>query len=136
MSLKKLCCMFAVVVLMMLFSVTAASACTHDHSATDSGEHVGHTNHRVKSSTISLAPIGEHKEINLKDHTAGTLKSPIGASAAMTSMQEPDDDGEGSCIHGNGCTCSGSRSHIRGCGTNGDCHAHPGLVCTWGGGAS
>ena len=136
MSLKKLCCMFAVVVFMMLFSVTAASACTHDHSALGYGEHAGHTNHRVKSSTISSNLIGEQKQVALKDHSAKTLKSPIRSSATMTAMQEPNEEGEGSCIHGNGCTCSGSKSHTRGCGTNGDCHAHPGLVCTWASGAS
>ena len=136
MSLKKLCCMFAVVVFINVFSMTAASACSHDHSAPGSGKHVGETNHRVKASTISSNLIGEQKQVALKDHSPKTLESPIRASVAMTPVQDDGEDGEGSCIHGGGCTCSGSKSHTRGCGTNGDCHAHPGLVCTWAGGAS
>jgi len=137
MSLKKLCCMFAVVVFMMLFSMTSASACTRDHSALSNGEHVGDTNHRVKSSTISSNPIGEQKQVALKDHSAKQPKSSIRARAAMPPVQ--DDGGsesEGSCIHGGGCTCSGRKSHTSGCGTNGDCHAHEGLICTWAGGAA
>ena len=134
MSLKKLCCMFAVGMFLMLFSVTAASACAHDHSALRSGEHVGNINHRAKSPTVSSNPIGEQKHIALKNPSAKQPKTPIRASAAMTTVQ--DDDGDdfgfaGSCIHGNGCTCSGPKSHKRGCGTNGDCHAHSGLTCTW-----
>jgi hypothetical protein len=137
MSLKKLCCMFAVGVFMMLFSVMAASACTHDHSALGSGEHVGDINHRVKSSTISSNPIGERKHVAIKDHSAKQPKSPIRANAAMTPVQDDDEpEFAGSCIHGNGCTCSGRRSHTRGCGTQGDCHAHSGLTCTWGGSVS
>ncbi len=134
MSLKKLGCMFAVGVFMMLFSVTAASACTHDHSALDIGEHVGNTNHLVRSSTVSSNPIGEQKPVALKDNSAKQPKSPIRASAAMIAVQDDwEFEEEGSCIHGGGCTCSGPRSHRRGCGTNGDCHAHSGLICTWGG---
>ena len=138
MFLNKLCCMLTVGVFMMLFSATAASACAHDHSALGSAEHISNINHRVKSSTISSYPIEEQKSVALKDHSAKQLKSPLRASAALTAVQDDDesDEGEGSCIHGGGCTCSGSKSHIRGCGTNGDCHAHPGLVCTWAGGAS
>lgn len=135
MALKKLCCMFAVGVFMMLVSVTVTSACPHDHSALNAGEHVGNTNQRVKWSTISSNPAGEQKRVALKDHSARQPKSPIRANAALTALQ--DDDGpelEGSCIHGGGCTCSGPRSHRRGCGTQGDCHAHSGLICTWGGG--
>ena len=129
MSLKKLCCMFAAGVFMTLFSVTSASACTHDHSALGIGEHVGDTNHRVKAPTISSNLIGEKKQVALKDTQP---KSPIRASAGMTVIYDYEEfEPAGSCIHGGGCTCTGRKSHTSGCGTNGDCHAHSGLTCTW-----
>ena len=132
MSFKKLCCILAVGVFMMLFSVTAASACTHDHSALGSDEHVADTNHRVKSSTISSIPIGEQKQVALKDDSSKQPKSPGRANATMTAVLEFEEfETAGSCIHGGGCTCSGRKSHTNTCGTQGDCHAHPGLICTW-----
>lgn len=132
MSLKKLCCMFAVGVFMMLFSVTAASACTHDHSSLGSDEHVGDTNHRVKSSNISANPVGEQSQAAIKHDSNKRPKSTVRANADLITFQDDDMEFAGSCIHGNGCTCSGRKSHTSGCGTNGDCHAHSGLTCTWG----
>lgn len=135
MSLRKLCCMFAVGVFMMLLSVTAASACTDDHSSV-SAEHV-RNHHQVRSSIISSTSTVEHKHIASKDRLAKQPKSPIRASAMMTAVLDDDDpETEGGCIHANGCTCSGLKSHKTKCGTNGDCTSHPGLICTWGSGGS
>jgi hypothetical protein len=69
------------------------------------------------------------KTVNAKP---ATITKTVKAAATTVTLQDDRWDLEyegGSCIHG--CSCSGPRSHRRGCGMSGDCHAHEGLVCTW-----
>ena len=133
MSLTKLLCMFSAGVFMILISATPSSACSHDHS-TLPDSHVEQVNHRGETAVTSVSLSGDHKRIALKNHNDARGKVPAKATVALAAVQDDDDfEYGGSCIHAGGCTCSGRRSHTRTCGTQGDCHAHSGLVCTWGG---
>ena len=145
MSLRKLTCMFAVAVCACLFSARSASACASDRPHHDAHDHAaasgGHLNHSHAAAHARLRSSTEGKRVaDAKAPAKGADALPSGAAkaarpagSAAPALQD-DEEYEGGCIHANGCTCSGRRSHSRYCGSgSGDCHAHPGLVCTWGG---
>jgi len=135
MSLKKVSCMFAIGMFMILFSVKAASACAHHHLPVANNKHVGKTGEiafqRIGIQATVSSNTRERRHLASKTVYAKLSKTVIPIRAATVVLQD-DDEAVGSCIHSNGCTCRGHRSHTRTCGTQGDCHAHPGLICTWG----
>ena len=131
MFLKRFICMFATGVFVILMSATASLACSRDHSS-GTESHVDRISHSLVAATVPMSPSTKQKQVAVKDHSKVTVKAPIKATVTLTAVQG-DEDYEGGCIHANGCTCTGRRSHTNTCGTQGDCHAHSGLTCTWGG---
>ena len=145
MSVKKFFWMFAIGACLSLCSAETASACANDRLSHDTHEHAAQAAKSIPRRTVAPA-VALHSEpeasrpasktVNAKPAatTPATTTKPVKAATTVT-LQEPFDDGwdfepeAGSCIHG--CSCTGPRSHRRGCGTNGDCHAHEGLICTW-----
>ena len=134
-SLAKLSWMLVFGVLITLFSHTAASACDNDRVTLNTLDHISHTESR--SPTISSDRIKDQRTQWVRKNAAKGPNSLPRTNWVPALLVDDDDEPElmGSCIHNNGCTCSGPKSHKRGCGTEGDCHAHPGLICTWGGGS-
>ncbi|MCA1564546.1 MAG: hypothetical protein LC803_02595 [Acidobacteria bacterium] len=142
MSVKKFVWMFVIGACLSLCSAETASACANDRLSHDTHEHVAQA---VKSlpqrpgapAAVALRSEPEPSTLALRtaDAKPATTTKTVKAATTTATLQETFDDGwdleeeAGSCIHG--CSCTGPRSHRRGCGTNGDCHAHEGLICTW-----
>jgi hypothetical protein len=140
MSVKKFFWMFAVGACLSLCSAGTASACANDQLSHDGHEHVARASKSVTHRHAApAADLKSEPEVSRPAARTADAKSPaptksVKATPAPTAAALQDDGGfdeeaGGACIHG--CSCSGRKSHIRGCGTNGDCHAHEGLVCTW-----
>lgn len=143
--MKKFFWMFAIAACMSLFSAQSASGCANDDLSHDTHEHAAKVvkavpqSHAATATTLNNESVPGKlavKNVNAKP----TADAKAAKAATTTTVALQDDDGfemaGGSCIHG--CGCSGPKSHRRSCGTNGDCHGHEGLLCTWasgGGGA-
>ena len=141
MSMKQVICLLALGAFTTLASATEAHACAKDHADIADVEHAAEAAHdhslKVDASLGVDAPAAApasvakgRKHTAAKGAAAEAPKSMLPTRAAVAALQ---DEEEGGCIHANGCDCRGRTSHRRTCGTQGDCHAHPGLVCTWGG---
>ena len=143
MSVKKFFWMFAIGACLSLCSAETASACANDRLSHDTHEHaapasksVAHKPAAVPSVALKSEPEASRaasKTVNAKPTAAtpATTAKTVKATAATATLQGDDgfDMEAGACIHG--CSCTGRTSHRSGCGTNGDCHAHEGLICTW-----
>jgi hypothetical protein len=139
MSMKKVLCILASGLFMAVFSAKAV-ACPYDSPSSATTQQIikigGNASQIIGARAIASSDSKEQKYLAPKGTSAKRSKpAPPAKAAAAVALQADDDDWSygGSCIHANGCTCYGPRSHRRTCGTNGDCHAHSGLVCTWGG---
>ena len=137
MTPKKFLFMLATGVCLSLFTAAPASACAgghtlheaaHAHAGDHDGEGLG-----ARGATVSTsAGVRDARRAAPGDAGARSPRATKFGRAAAYRLQEDDfPESEGSCIHEGGCTCSGPRTHRRGCGTNPDSHAHPGLLCTW-----
>jgi hypothetical protein len=138
MSMKKVVCILAIGLLMAVFSAKAV-ACPYDSPSSATKKQVvkigGNTSQIIGAWAIASSDSKEEKYLAPKGTSAKRSKpAPAARAAATVALQADDDDwaSGGGCIHANGCTCYGPRSHRRTCGSAGDCHAHSGLVCTWG----
>jgi hypothetical protein len=116
-------CALAIGVFMTLFSMQAASACSQPHTLFVE-EDITH-NHSL---AIAASAFEATEQKNLTSYSTSMTSFTL---ANFNPIFDEEEEEGASCIHGGGCTCTGSKSHKNGCGTAGDCHAHSGLVCTW-----
>jgi len=124
MTVRKVLCALAAGVFISLLSTQAVSACPNEHSSHLERKTISRTDHK------SAAPPGDHKEQKPRLSNSHTQPSTrVGSRVSVMLQGGFEEILTGRCIHG--CPCNGFRSHRRGCGSAGDCHAHPGLLCTW-----